>query len=146
MMKKGVFLTFVFISILVLTGCSKSSAYRTADAIEKGDITVTPSDVYNLERFEQFLQSISKQQEDTIRVTSYTLEGDPIFKDLHYDGKNIQYVYDNTNDAFGGQDKGIKTEICTGITSKGKVNGEIEYYIAGCSDNMDSSLFQVDDR
>ncbi|MFJ7404985.1 MULTISPECIES: DUF4362 domain-containing protein [unclassified Lysinibacillus] len=139
------FLTFVFISMLVLMGCSKSS-YGTADAIAKGDITVTPSEVHNLERFEQFLQSISKQQEDKIRVTSFTIEGDPIFQDLHYDGDNIQYSYDNTNDAFGGQDKGIKTEICTAITSKGKMQGKTEYYIAGCEDNFDYYLLGVSDR
>jgi hypothetical protein len=145
MIKNVMFLTFIFISMLVLMGCSKSS-YSTSDAIAKGDITVTPSEVHNLERFEQFLQSISKQQEDKIRVTSFTIEGDPIFQDLHYDGDNIQYSYDNTNDAFGGQDKGIKTEICTAITSKGKMQGKTEYYIAGCEDNFDYYLLGVSDR
>ena len=129
--------------VLILNGCSNADAYDSTEAIKRGDITFSPKGVHNLDRFEQFLNNVSAKKEDTVRVTSYTIEGDPIFEDLQYDGEKIQYSYDNSNDAFGGEDKGIDSDVCTEITSKVNERGREEYYITGCSKNTDYVLLEI---
>jgi hypothetical protein len=130
-------------SILVsIIGCS-NRAYNSEEAIKRGDI-VYQAKVANLERFEQFLINLSNKKEDTIRVTGYTDEGDPIFQDLQFDGKVIQYTYDNSNDDFAGDDKGIKKDVCTEIIKKENEQTEVEFLISGCSKGNDRFLIRVE--
>ncbi|MGE8205621.1 DUF4362 domain-containing protein [Heyndrickxia sp. NPDC080065] len=132
------YIILLFIIVFSMSGCS--SGYGLEEAIKRGDI-VYQNKVYNFDRFEQFLSNISKNKKDTIRVTGYTDEGDPIYKDLEFDGKSIQYKYDNSNDAFGGNDKGVETDVCSKIVEEENVPGEIDYVINGCSKNSDISHF-----
>lgn len=124
-MKKVNLLT---LSVLLLAGvwsCSdnqvnsvpKSEPYTSKEAISRGDI-VSWEKVYNLDKFEQFITNLSSKKADNIRVTSYTDEGDPIFKDLKFDGNVINYSYDTSNDAFGGSNTGVRTDTCSEVTSK----------------------------
>lgn len=134
-----ILLTIVFSNI----GCSNNRVYSSEDAINRGDI-VYQVEVANLERFEQFLINLSDKKEDTIRVTGYTHEGDPIFQDLQFDGKDIQYTYDNSNDEYAGKDKGIEKDVCTEITKKENEQGTVEFFISGCSKGNDGFLFSVE--
>ncbi|MFJ5717842.1 DUF4362 domain-containing protein [Neobacillus sp. NPDC093127] len=142
---KRFLLAMMFLSIVISTiGCSSSGAsYSSEEAIKRGDI-VYQREAANLERFEQFLLNLSNKKEDTIRVTGYTDEGDPIFQDLQFDGKDIQYTYDNSKDEFGGKDKGIKKDVCTEITKKENEQGEVEFFISGCSKGNDGFLIRVE--
>ena len=75
-------------------------------------------------------------------MTGYTDEGDPIFKDLEYDGQVIHYSYDNSNDAYGGSEKGIQMDECSEVIKEDNVEGEDRYIISGCtSNNPDISYF-----
>lgn len=116
------------LSVLLLAGvwgCSdnkvnsvpKSEPYTSKEAISRGDI-VSFEKVYNLDKFEKFITNLSSKKADNIRVTSYTDEGDPIFKDLKFDGNVINYSYDTSNDAFGGSNTGVRTDTCSEVTSK----------------------------
>lgn len=118
----------LILSVLLLAGvwgCSdnkvnsvpKSEPYTSEKAISRGDI-VSFEKVYNLDKFEQFITNLSSKKADNIRVTSYTDEGDPIFKDLKFDGNVISYSYDTSNDAFGGSNTGVRTDTCSEVTSK----------------------------
>ena len=77
MLKKILFFLMV---LIILTGCSLTGGYDSSKAIKRGDITILHTGVHNLERFEQFLEHLVNSQEDTVRVTSYTKEGDPSSK------------------------------------------------------------------
>lgn len=141
---KRFLLAMMLLSIVISTiGCSSNGAsYSSEEAIKRGDI-VYQGEVANLERFEQFLLNLSNKKEDTIRVTGYTDEGDPIFQDLQY-GKDIQYTYDNSKDEFGGKNKGIKKDVCTEITKKENEQGEVEFFKSGCSKGIDGFLIRVE--
>ncbi|ETI66175.1 DUF4362 domain-containing protein [Neobacillus vireti] len=141
---KRFLLAMMLLSIVISTiGCSSNGAYSSEEAIKRGDI-VYQGEAANLERFEQFLLNLSNKKEDTIRVTGYTDEGDPIFKDLQFDGKDIQYTYDNSKDEYGGKDKGIVKDVCTEITKKENEQGEVEFFISGCSKGNDGFLIRVE--
>ena len=141
-MDKFLFLFITCLFVISVTGCSENEAYGSEEAIKRGDI-VYQSEVINLERFEQFLSNLSNNEEDKIRVTGYTHEGDPIYQDLEFDGKVIQYRYDNSNDEFAGNDRGVQTDVCTKIVKKENEQGEVEYLISGCSKNQDHFLIRV---
>ncbi|MEK4297772.1 DUF4362 domain-containing protein [Paenibacillus sp. FSL R5-0914] len=146
----------LILSVLLLAGvwgCSdnkvnsvpKSEPYTSEKAISRGDI-VSFEKVYNLDKFEQFITNLSSKKADNIRVTSYTDEGDPIFKDLKFDGNVISYSYDTSNDAFGGSNTGVRTDTCSEVTSKKNTQSEIIYSISGCTNNdseIDYYLFRT---
>lgn len=133
----------VFFVVISIIGCSKSGAYGSEEAIKRGDV-VYQNEVVNLEKFEQFLINLSNKKEDTIRVTSYTHEGDPIFQDLRFDEEVIHYSYDNSNDKYAGKDKGKETDVCKEVIEKENTQGEIEYLINGCSKNLERILIRVE--
>ncbi|MBB6673438.1 DUF4362 domain-containing protein [Cohnella nanjingensis] len=138
-------LIFLLVSVSLLgssLGCSnnddkstvKSKPYSSNEAITKGDV-VYLNKVYNIEKFNRFITNLDNKKADSIRITGYTDEGDPIFKDLKYDGKEISYTYDNSNDEFGGSNKGVRSDICSKVSSEKNAQGEIDYSISGCTKN-----------
>lgn len=143
-MGRFVFIVIILLVAISINGCSKSGdeAYGSKEAIKRGDV-VYQNEVVNLERFEKFLINLSNKKEDTIRVTGYTHEGDPIFQDLRFDGEDIHYTYDNSNDEYAGEDKGKESDVCKEVIGKENTQGEIEYLIIGCSKNFERILIKV---
>ncbi|MGG3889595.1 DUF4362 domain-containing protein [Metabacillus fastidiosus] len=144
-MKSYLFIVILLFVVISISGCSKSGAYGSEEAIKRGDI-VYRNEVVNLEKFEQFLINLSNKKEDTIRVTAYTHEGDPVFQDLRFDGEVIHYSYDNSNDKFAGNDKGKDSDVCKEVIEKENTQGEIEYLISGCSKNLEHILISVEKK
>jgi hypothetical protein len=145
-MNKQFFYILTFFLILSIIGCSNNGSktltatllnnkpYHFEEAIQNGDV-VYLNKVYNFERFQQFLNNVNNKKSDKIRITGYTDEGDPIFKDLYFDGKQLHYSYDNSNDKFGGKNKGVKTDVCSTVIQKERIKGAIDYVVSGCSKN-----------
>ncbi|MEC2076298.1 DUF4362 domain-containing protein [Metabacillus fastidiosus] len=144
-MKSYLFIVILLFVAISISGCSKSGAYGSEEAIKRGDV-VYRNEVVNLEKFEQFLINLSNKKEDTIRVTAYTHEGDPIFQDLRFDGEVIHYTYDNSNDQFAGNDKGKVSDVCKEVIEKENTQGEIEYLISGCSKNLEHILISIEKK
>lgn len=137
---------YIFIIILVaisIIGCSKSEVFGSDEAIKRGDV-VYRNEVVNLERFEKFLINLSNKKANTMRVTGYTHEGNPIFQDLRFDGEIIHYTYNNSNDKYAEKDKGKETDVCKEIIAKENTQGEIEYLISGCSKNLEHILIRIE--
>lgn len=113
--------------------------YRSETAIKNGEVVDVHGKISNLDKFENFIKHIESGDKDTIRITSYTIEGDPIFYNLIYDGKQIQYTYDNSQDAYGASNKGTKSTSCSKIETKGIDNG-VEYHLGGCSSDVGNTF------
>ena len=106
-MKKVIIIVISFL-LLISIGCIEPikptynrSPYNPEDAIKNGDVVNVQGQEYNAEKLDQFMENIKNNKNDKIRITMYTIEGDPILIDLEYDGKRIFYTYDNTRDGFG---------------------------------------------
>ncbi|MGX5608788.1 DUF4362 domain-containing protein [Bacillus cereus] len=113
--------------------------YRPESAIENGDVVDVHGKISNLVKFESFIKHIKSGDKDKIRITSYTIEGDPIFYNLIYDGNQIQYTYDDSQDAYGGSNKGTKSTSCSKVDTKGIDNG-VEYHLGGCSSEVGNTF------
>ncbi|MCD7035242.1 DUF4362 domain-containing protein [Metabacillus sp. GX 13764] len=117
----------ILCSLLLLAACS--TKYSSDEAIKKGDVVLLVRKVENLDKFQDFLKNLSTKRKSKIRITAYTIEGDPIYTDLEYNGKDLLVSYDNTNDAYGG---GVKETVqCSSLQEK-KTDKETEYHVAGC--------------
>ncbi|MED4783855.1 DUF4362 domain-containing protein [Brevibacillus choshinensis] len=106
--------------------------YRSEQAIKNGDVVNLHGKISNWERWEQFIKNVDQQKADQVRITSYTTEGDPIFDELVYDGKGIEYTYDDSMDAYGGNNRSRQVTKCEGIEEKQEKNGQIGYQLKGC--------------
>jgi hypothetical protein len=131
-----------------LIGCQQNNStknpskpYLPEKAIKNGDIVNVHGKISNLEKFLQFVKNVNNGVKDKVRITSYTTEGDPIFDNLDFNGKNIKYTYDNSQDSFGRPE--IKSDTCSEIGSTNTVNG-VEYHLSKCSSNVGKTfIFSV---
>lgn len=147
MVKKKSVLMFMLLAIMLLTACVANvpdapeppqtalpeitDPYTFEQAKQNGDVVNLHGQVTNQERWEQFMDQVHARQQDQVRVTIYTIEGDPIIYELNYDGTAIQYSYDNTRDAYAGKGR-IVNNACQGIgTMKAEQGGEF-YILTGC--------------
>ena len=89
----------------------------------------------NLDKLEKFIQNVKNGNEDKIRIVRKTIEGDPIFDTLDYNGENIKYTYDNSKDKFGGSDKGEANTTCADLSSENTEKG-IKYSLTDCSSDI----------
>ncbi|PEB50396.1 hypothetical protein CON65_03255 [Bacillus pseudomycoides] len=133
-MRKGIALLCFLFCIGSLVGCV-SSTKSTGDN-QKDDIVEKVSGVTNLDKFEKFLVHVKNGQSDKVRIVHYTDEGDPIFQTLDYDGMNINYTFDDSNDKFGSTHKGKKSDVCRGIL-KEESKESVNYKLSECQKNLE---------
>jgi NhaP-type Na+/H+ and K+/H+ antiporter len=118
----------VLLLFFILSACS-SKTYNYETAIENGDIVDLHGNVKNAERLEKFYENISLTIKDKIRITQFTIEGDPLFNDFQYNGKEIKYIYDNSKDTHGKANK--RATACKSLINR-KTNQGVEYTLEGC--------------
>jgi len=124
--------------MLCLAGCGK---YTMEEAKENGDIIVQ-NGVTNSDRFESFLNKSKKGKSDQIRITAYTIEGDPIVYDVEYGGKTYQYSSDSSRDQFGSTDDDRENEVCQQL-DKTIVKQEAIYTLRQCAEGTDHELLRL---
>ncbi|WP_410511696.1 DUF4362 domain-containing protein [Paenibacillus sp. BR2-3] len=66
---------------LAVTGCN---SYSLEDAKKNGDIITGPPGEINPDKIDGFMKDVENGQKNKIRITSYTIEGEPILNDLYY--------------------------------------------------------------
>lgn len=133
--------------LLLMTACSGNSQrnnspfpevkapYGSEISAQNGDVVHIFDKVMNVEKWEQFLRNVNAQTADQVRITQYTIEGDPIFYELIYDGDSIKFTYDNSLD-INGSDLNRPSASCKKIGTKRSEDGQEYYSLIGCdSDN-----------
>ncbi|MEJ8305312.1 DUF4362 domain-containing protein [Saccharibacillus sacchari] len=75
--------------------------YDSKQAAANGDIVHFLNKIENFDAWERFIRSVDEGTPDSVHYVAYTIEGDPLFTDLVFDGKKIQYTHDTTHDKFG---------------------------------------------
>lgn len=108
--------------------------YSSEQAAQNGDIVQVHGKFMNLDRWEEFLEHVNNEEADQVRLTQYTIEGDPIFYELVYDGEYIKFTYDNAMDAFG-LDQGRPSSRCLGVGIKNNEQGQEYYGLTECEND-----------
>ncbi|MCR8842342.1 DUF4362 domain-containing protein [Paenibacillus sp. SC116] len=116
-----------------------SRPYNSEQAIQNGDVVNVHGQLSNMDKWHQFLKNIEANKADKVRITQYTIEGDPIFYELIYNGESIHYTFDNSMDAYG-SNQGRPSTTCKGMGTKKNEQGN-EYYILKDCDNETGKTF-----
>ncbi|MFD2333612.1 DUF4362 domain-containing protein [Cohnella sp. GCM10020058] len=121
-----------------------SDPYNPDQAAENGDVVDVHGKKYNLDKWKLFLANIETGVANQVRITQYTIEGDPIFSELVYDGgEAITYTYDNSMDKFG-SDAGRPSTVCRGIElEKNEERGD-HYKLTGCDGDIGNRFWFSD--
>ncbi|MEX1031380.1 MAG: DUF4362 domain-containing protein [Paenibacillaceae bacterium] len=82
-----------------------------------------------------------KKEPDKIRIVNYTIEGDPIFNDLNYDGNSINLQIDNSNDKHRGNGSSKIKAKCNEIVTEEEVS--IYYTLENCDNDSPSKSIQI---
>ncbi|WP_409296845.1 DUF4362 domain-containing protein [Peribacillus sp. SCS-26] len=133
-MKKIALTAFLF---LFLSGCADS-----ASKVKENDVKASINRFENISSLDHFYANVQDGKEGDIRVVRYTLEGDPIFHHVDFDGKGIKLSIDSREDRYGGGTvekfsckKAVHTESYT----------RTEYSLAGCgSGQKEMELVTID--
>ncbi|HDR8178501.1 DUF4362 domain-containing protein [Bacillus cereus] len=137
-MKKYI-LVFVVLSIFLISGCSKESSLVD----EKKDVILKHEKIVNLNEFKSFVENVKLEKPDKVKIVSYTDEGDPIVKTLNYDGKEIRYSIDNSNDKFSSENNKEQKTVCKKL-NKRQENSQVVYYLDECSQkDIDNMLLNI---
>ena len=121
------------IIFLLLTGCQ--GADQTAEPTD-GDDSELGADVVDMhggitgmDKMENYFQQVEKKEKGDLRLVYYSIEGDPILKDLSYDGKRIKVKNDYSRDQYG--NGGVDTFQC-GKMKKEENPTNLTYYLTDC--------------
>ncbi|MDR7071515.1 hypothetical protein J2X07_000490 [Fictibacillus barbaricus] len=93
-----------------------------------------------MERLTHFIKQIEVRKKDKIRISHHTIEGDPIYEEVKYNGKIFNYKFDNSEDDFGVKD--IRTTSCqTFHVDENDV--QMSGYLDQCDDGQRIELFTL---
>ena len=118
----------ILASILLISMLAACQSVKDSDIVFDHDGEITS----NWDKLEKFIQNVENSNEDKIRIVRYTEEGDPIFDTLDYNGENIKYTYDNSQDIHGSSDEGKTNATCADLDSEITEMG-IKYSLIDCS-------------
>jgi hypothetical protein len=129
--------------LALATGCSLFQGDGASGISHKIDqeqdvISSNGSGIRNLDKLDSFMKRGSGSQ----RIVHYTIEGDPIFTDVRYDGSRLNLRYDTTEDAFGSGK--VDTYVCNELV-RTEEDHLLKYTLKGCGeDQRDRDLLAVD--
>jgi hypothetical protein len=135
----GLVAFFTFISLIV-SGCQTTEAPAKQLAPGKNEVVETHGSLKNFQRLDLFVENVQNNKKDKVRLTRYTIEGDPIYHDLDYDGSKLTLTYDTTKDKFGQGE--VTTSDCKSI-EKQESETETKYLLAGCSASQMGELIAI---
>ncbi|SPF46310.1 hypothetical protein SBF1_3540002 [Candidatus Desulfosporosinus infrequens] len=91
--------------------------------------------VTNLEKLENFMSAVDHGKASSIKISSYTDEGDPIIQVLDYNGEAITMSTDNSQDKFAGPVKGGVTYNNFTKIIKDDTQSPLSYYLVDSTGN-----------
>ncbi|SFB07907.1 MULTISPECIES: DUF4362 domain-containing protein [unclassified Bacillus (in: firmicutes)] len=95
----------------------------------------------NIERLDKFITNVEKGLKDKVRLVRYTIEGDPIYHNIDYDGENLDYTVDNSEDEYGAGE--VENYICKKIEMQ-ETSTQMTYSLNGCPDSMEILTISYD--
>lgn len=134
----------IFGSIIILFALIVFISTRSYDfeqSIAQGDVVNMHGQVYNYSVLETFVGNVESKKRDKIRIVNYTIEGDPIFTDLNYDGNSIKVEIDNSKDKFGGNRLFNTKDKCNELVKE--VGVTTEYRLENCDNNSSTQSYQI---
>lgn len=135
---------FILAGSLILSGCQDNQenadspqiteqepSQNAFSTLPRADVIESESSgkLKNLERFQTFLEHTNEKEPDHIQIIQFTTEGDPISRNLQFDGTVFKSMVNSSRDAYGSG--GISEAVCSEIT-KTETAERIDYQLESC--------------
>jgi len=105
--------------------------YSPEQAEANGDVVNLHGKLLNPDVWAKFVSNAQAGSKDEVQVVQYTIEDDPIFNNMSFDGETIRNIYDNTHDVYGRPIK--RYSFCNSLEEKKSDRGMI-YTLASCGE------------
>lgn len=137
----------VLISLLCafMVGCQSDKAISDNQPPKSGppsnnEVIETHGRLENIDRLDLFVDNVQSGKKDKVRLDRYTIEGDPIFHDLDYNGSKLTFTLDTSKDQFGQGE--VKSNDCKSI-QRLESETETKYLLESCPDPQISELLTI---
>ncbi|WP_372868619.1 DUF4362 domain-containing protein [Planomicrobium okeanokoites] len=97
-------------------------------------------EIKNENRFQTFLERVNEQEPDHIQLVQFTSEGDPISRDVQFDGSEFKSIVNSSRDSYG--EGSVSEMACSGI-SKSETDDRIDYQLEGCGNKKVVELLVI---
>lgn len=115
---------------------SAFSPLAIVDVIE----IASSGEIKNMDRFQTFLEHAREQEPDHIQIVQFTTEGDPVSRDLQFNGTVFESIVDSSRDTYGSG--GISEAVCSEVTMT-ETAETIDYRLDGCENKEEIDLLVV---
>ncbi|MEI4771922.1 DUF4362 domain-containing protein [Psychrobacillus sp. FJAT-51614] len=128
----------LFLGICMLSACS----YDSETAVKNGDVINMHGPVYNFPHFERFLDNIEAKEAASVRITNYTLEGNPTLYNLSFDGSLFDLEIDRSKNKDRGDSPAKVNMTCSELVSE---EGQqlLTYTLEGCQQDSTVESFTI---
>lgn len=128
----------LFLGTCLLTACS----YESEKAVKNGDVINMNGPVYNFDRFQHFLESVEAEEAATVRITNYTLEGNPTLYNVSFDGSAYDLEIDRSKNKERGDNPRKMNMSCTELVAE---EGQqlFMYTLEGCEQGDSDGSFSL---
>jgi hypothetical protein len=129
------FYSLLILAALFLSACGsntreiESAQGEHPPKMKDNEIVNIHGNVENLRRLDVFVENNAAKKPDNIKITHYTIEGDPIYDEVVFNGKQMTVTHDNTEDKFGSGE--IMNYTCKNMT-RSETETELEYVLNDC--------------
>ncbi|MDQ1147673.1 hypothetical protein QE429_004500 [Bacillus sp. SORGH_AS 510] len=130
MSKKALWLGLIAFVFVLLAACQ-----RDDESTQKhykptaNEVVEAHGGLENIKRLDLFVKNVNSGKKDQVRLTRFTIEGDPIYYDLTYNGSKLKIIEDTREDEFGQGE--VKTYHCKSI-QKQESSTSTKYIIEEC--------------
>ncbi len=114
MRNKKLLYLLVFLAMTISSACS----YTSEKAILNGDVVNMHGPTYNYPVFELFLESVERKEAATVRITNYTLEGNPTLYNISFKDSIIDLEIDRSKNKNRGDESAKTNMTCTELVEE----------------------------
>jgi len=122
----------------MLAACS----YDSEKAVKNGDVINMNGPIFNFDRFDRFLDSVEAEKAATVRITNYTLEGNPTLYNLSFDGDLFELEIDRSKNKERG-DAPAKVNMSCSELVKQEGQQLFIYTLEGCQQGSSLDSFTL---
>lgn len=129
MKKFTIFSIFLVSLILFLSACSALFPYYSSKtAIENGDVVELEGKIHNIDKLNEFIDSINRGEKTKVQIDKYNIKNNPAMYIIEFDGKLLSYSFARpSNDDSKDRLAGINAEIVKASRDENKDG--INYYL-----------------
>ncbi|WP_432361311.1 DUF4362 domain-containing protein [Sporosarcina sp. UB5] len=128
----------LLLGLCLVAACS----YDSEKAVKNGDVINMNGPIFNFDRFERFLESVELEDAASVRITNYTLEGNPTLYNVTFDGSVFGLEIDRTKNKERGDNPTKENMSCTELV---KEEGQqlLIYTLEGCQQGSTVDSFTL---